>query len=406
MIKKTLNYLLFSVVSSGIGFLTVMYMAKTITQEEMGIIGLFMAVLYMAPQLVSFASSGLVSINKAKLSNDNFIDFSKSYLTFGLINFIVIFVLSILIGLFFKEYWLLFIILPILSFFIFLVSFHQAELLQEGLSKSYGYYNLFNSIISALLTVLFLSYFSLSWDGRLWAMILGQCLVFMLMYKKSFNTLHQFKLTIDKVKFREFFKFGLPLFFGLGAGWILNQADNYIVLYFFSLKDVGIYAVAYSIGNIVNTINHAATNAIVPRLYSALSKKEGHQIIKKINFYYSLMILLFSLIVGISSYWYVPILFGEDYLQSSDIIFFISLAFGFNGIYRTTGGVIAFYKRNKLQMQLIYLSATINVIVSILLIPYFGIVSPAIGTMIAFIVLAYTSYYFGWKILKKEELNL
>ena len=56
-------------------------------------------------------------------------------------------------------------------------------------------------------------------------------------------------------------------------------------------------------------------------------------------------------------------------------------------------------------MKLVYLSAIINLLISIVLIPYFGIVAPAIGTMVAYIVLAYTSYYFGWKILKKEELN-
>jgi len=236
-------------------------------------------------------------------------------------------------------------------------------------------------------------------------MLLGQMLLLIFMYNKTFTTLHFFKITIDKIQFKEFFQFGLPLLLGLAAGWVLNQADNYIVLHFFTLKDAGVYAVAYSIGTIVNTINQAATNAIMPKLYTALENKEGHKLIKKMNLYYAIIMIIISLIIGISSYWYIPILFGSDYTESSNIVFFITLAFGFNGIYRTTGSVIAFYKQNKLQMKLIYLSAITNIIISILLIPYFGIVSPAIGTMVAFMLLAYTSYIFGWKILKKEELG-
>jgi O-antigen/teichoic acid export membrane protein len=175
------------------------------------------------------------------------------------------------------------------------------------------------------------------------------------------------------------------------------------VLNYFTLKDVGIYTVAYSIGTIINMINQAATNAIIPTLYEKLEKKEGRKIVKRLNIYYSLIILSLSLFIGIASYWYVPLLFGVEYVGSSDIILFISLAFAFNGIYRTTGSVIAFYKKNKLQMNVLYASAIINIVLSILFIPLFGILSPAVATMIAYIVLTLASYRYGWKILKKEE---
>ena len=85
------------------------------------------------------------------------------------------------------------------------------------------------------------------------------------------------------------------------------------------------------------------------------------------------------------------------------IIFFISLAGGFSGIYRTTGGVLVFYKENALQMKLLYICAVANVLFSIVFIPIFGILSPAISTMLAFMMLAYLTYINGWKILRREE---
>jgi len=157
MLKKIVSYLSFSILSSSIGFLTVIYMARTISQKEMGIIGLFMAILFLFPQLISFATTGLIAINKVKLSPKNFIDFSKSYFTFGFLNFIIIFSIFSFMAFFFKEYWQIFVLLPIISLFMFLASFHQSELIQDGFSKFYGIYNLFYAIVVALLTILFLS---------------------------------------------------------------------------------------------------------------------------------------------------------------------------------------------------------------------------------------------------------
>jgi len=311
--------------------------------------------------------------------------------------------ISIVSSYFIKEYFLVFLLIPVIAFFQYLSLFHNAELIQDGKSRKYGIYRLLLVSSSLLLTIFFISYLKLSWDGRLYAMLISESLILFITLKFSFKTLRSFKIDFDVKKFKEYYLFGLPLLFGLGTAWLLNQSDRYIVLEFFSLKDVGIYTVAYSIGTIVNTINQAATNAIVPILYRNLEKKEGHKIVKKMNIYYSLIILTISLLIGLSSYWYVPLLFGDEYSESTSIIFFISLAFGFNGIYRITGGVIAFYKQNRLQMNLLFISATVNILFSIMLIPLFGILSPAISTMFAYIVLAYLSYIYGWKILRKEE---
>jgi len=403
MLKKAFDYLFFSILSAGIGFLIIIYMTRTIKPEEFGVVGLFMAILYVLPQLMSFSSIGLVSINKVKMNNGTFLNFSKSYFTFCFFIFFIVMFISIVSSYFIKEYFLVFLLIPVIAFFQYLSLFHNAELIQDGKSRKYGIYRLLLVSSSLLLTIFFISYLKLSWDGRLYAMLISESLILFITLKFSFKTLRSFKIDFDVKKFKEYYLFGLPLLFGLGTAWLLNQSDRYIVLEFFSLKDVGIYTVAYSIGTIVNTINQAATNAIVPILYRNLEKKEGHKIVKKMNIYYSLIILTISLLIGLSSYWYVPLLFGDEYSESASIIFFISLAFGFNGIYRITGGVIAFYKQNRLQMNLLFISATVNILFSIMLIPLFGILSPAISTMFAYIVLAYLSYIHGWKILRKEE---
>ena len=59
MLKKAANYLSFSILSAIIGFLAVIYMSRVISQEEMGVIGLFMGALYIAPELIAFSTTPL-----------------------------------------------------------------------------------------------------------------------------------------------------------------------------------------------------------------------------------------------------------------------------------------------------------------------------------------------------------
>ena len=164
--RKLSDYVFFSGLSAGIGFLTIIYMAKVITPEELGVVGLYMAALFVLPQLISFATIGLVSINKVKLRSEEVVEFSKSFFTFGIFIFILIFLLSFLIGLFLEHYLIIFISIPIIAFIQYLNLFHGVELIQDGSSRQYGSYKLILALMYLLLTVLSISYFELSWDGR------------------------------------------------------------------------------------------------------------------------------------------------------------------------------------------------------------------------------------------------
>ena len=62
MINAVINYLIFSALSSGVSFLIVIYMTRHISVEDFGVVGLFMSILYILPQFISFSScSGLTN---------------------------------------------------------------------------------------------------------------------------------------------------------------------------------------------------------------------------------------------------------------------------------------------------------------------------------------------------------
>ena len=390
--------------SSGVVFLTMLYLSRTITPEEFGMVGLIMAILFILPDFIGFSTGDLVHLNKVKMTSNDFSNFSKKNLTFGIMIFAFTFILSISFGVYFQNYFYLIISLPVIAFLQFLFNFHNAELIQNGESVRYGVYRLVLAITSLILTVLFVSNLNLTWDGRVAAIIVSEFIILFIALKLSFSTLRSFKIDVDYEKSVEYCKFGLPLLVRQGAAWGINQSDKFIILIFFTLKEVGVYTFAYIIGSIVNVINQAAGNAIMPIVYKSLEKNEG-KIIKRLNIYYSAIIMSISLMVGVSSYWFVPLLLGPEYQGSESIILFISLAGGFSGIYRITGGVLIFYKKNFLQMNLLYSAAIFNILLSLLLIPFFEIKGPAIATMISFMLLAYLTYRYSWSVLRDKKVS-
>jgi O-antigen/teichoic acid export membrane protein len=405
MLRKSVSFLSFSLISSAIGFLNMSYLTKSISEEDMGVIGLYMAILYIGPQLLAFSSSGLIEINKIDLNKDKYREFTNQHITFVFLTTSILFVLSLILSIFWIKYWLFFFTLPILSCFMYLFSFHLSELVQEGRSKIHGLFTVLNAIFYSIITFFLVEFQHFTWQGRVVGLLIGYAISIFLMRNFSFLTLREFRFNLNIAVIQDFLKFGFPLFVGLGAGWLLNQSDNFIILHFFELKDLGLYSVAYLVGTMINQLNQAMTNSSIPKIYSALANNKGKEIIQKLTFQYTIIILIISVMLGLGSYWYMPLFFGLNYSESYKIVILISLAFAFNGIYRISGSVITYHKKNKLQTILLFVCAATNILISVSIVPFFGIIAPAVGTLCGYLVLCLLSFHFSNKLILEIELK-
>ncbi len=59
---------------------------------------------------------------------------------------------------------------------------------------------------------------------------------------------HGFRLPLFS-RIREYLRFSLPLTPNIAVMWVINASDRYIITYFMSVADTGIYNAAYSIGS-------------------------------------------------------------------------------------------------------------------------------------------------------------
>ncbi|MDQ5920852.1 MAG: hypothetical protein QG673_908 [Pseudomonadota bacterium] len=402
--KKFVSYAIFSIIASGINFITSLYLAKVLTPSDLGIIGLFQAYLFAATPAITFSGLGLVAINQVTLPQSKFQSFANSYFTLSIFMFILLLVIAGIITIYYPSYFFLIIAIPIFTFFRLFSDFHNSILVQMHRAQFYGVLSLIENLIALILTVVLLQLFNFTWGGRLTALILAAIAILIIRYLNGFTALRNFRFDFKRNGIIDIIKYGFPLLISEVASWVINNGDRIIVAHYFTLHDVGIYTLAVSFGSIISIINIATINAIMPVIYQALHVGMAKKIIVKYSLLYGIFILFMALIVGIGSYWYIPLFFGNKYIQSQSLIIWIAFLFAFSGIYKTTGVIVDFFKKTKLKTVLLYISALSSLVVSISLIPVVGLKAPAIGAMVGYFIFAFLTCIYGWKILNQNGI--
>lgn len=399
MTKKISSYTLISIVSSIIGFITTIYITRLLNPSEFAFIGIFAALAYFMTPIMSFNSVGLVGI---KIIDDNKLEyeiFINTFISFILFNSLIVFVIAIFLSIFLYEYLMLLLLTYFASLTVVFITIHNTELIQKSHIKLFGFYKIFLVLLNLLFVWICIQQIQMSWEGRIIGIILSQIIIILLMYFISFHSIKFYSFRFDWDSYKEFYKYGFPLVIGLGAAWLITQLDKFIVLYFFDLENLGYYSLGYTLGMSFMIINQSMVNAVAPRIYNILKDRNGKEIIFKYSLYYNIAIVSFVSIAVIVFYLFGEFILGLKYINSLPIVLLVMVAAAFDGMYRIYGLIINYFKENKLTTKIDYSIVILNIIFSIGLIPFLGIMAPAVGTIISYIGGFFFARYFAKIIL-------
>jgi O-antigen/teichoic acid export membrane protein len=202
-----------------------------------------------------------------------------------------------------------------------------------------------------------------------------------------------------------YLKFGLPLVPATLLGWITSSSDQYLIGYFFSPQQVGIYSAAYNIGAII--VLFGAPLQIV--LFPTISKlyEEGKDQEMKTYLAYSLKyFLLFAIpaIFGLSilSRQLLLIMTRPEFVAQGTVVLpIVAMGTLFFGLYGSIfAWILTVAKRTRLIFVFVSVSATVNLILNIIFIPVYGIIAAAITTFIAYVILIALTIYFSREHIK------
>jgi len=180
--------------------------------------------------------------------------------------------------------------------------------------------------------------------------------------------------------------------------------DRLIINEMLDLKSIGEYSIIMRIGNVFNLLIGAFTTAWFPYAMSIISSKQRDAIYAKGFKYYLLIFSVVAFIIMLFNQELI-LFFAPDYLDIENVVYIIIPTSLVGGAAYFFGLGIHISKKTSYFLYSSVISFVINVLVSILLTYYLGIMGIALGSLIAIFSWVIIEYYFSYK-LEEIKFNL
>jgi O-antigen/teichoic acid export membrane protein len=228
----------------------------------------------------------------------------------------------------------------------------------------------------------------------LWLMQLTGAFIGIIFFASKYR-IYKTKFTIAyKTFLKKYIRFAAPLMFLATWSWINNYFDRYAIEYFLSLDEVGIYNASYGVGSkFFLLLSPIFMVLLTPTVFSPIKSAEKKSAIQSYGLYYLILAIPVLLIIYFLKDFLGYLLLSESYKEGFYLIFWIAVAF----FMLTFAQLYELYFYSELKTKVILygnvLSAVLNIILNIVLIPKYGILGAALATFIGFMAHFGVVYY-------------
>lgn len=407
--KTLINGAYFSVfafIGRGISFVLLIILASYIPPSDYGKLSLFNTVVMLLGFFMSFSTSGYFSISYFKEDKKTFHqDFSFVILMLFLSAIIISLIfllcgkpLSKLAGIDYNLLWWALLIAIVNVPFQLHMDFYR---LQEKV-KPYGILNLGNAVLNAFFSLFLVISLSQGWMGRInthiGVSVFFGIIAFLFFLKNGF-----FDFDIKKERMKLILLWGLPQIPHLATTWIRQGCDQYIINFYFSTQEVGLFSFALNMVGIITMIGMAFNSSNSVTIYQVLSNKEEKNKRKILNantrsiFLVYVAATVFTIVTTITL---VPVVL-PNYTES--LPYFIILSFyGFLVcMYFLFCNYLFYYGHTKELMYITFGTSILHLSLSLLLTHYSLFFTAAIYIVSQSLCVGLV-YLYSRKILKKE----
>ena len=239
------------------------------------------------------------------------------------------------------------------------------------------------------LSVIFLVWLKLDISGYFMAYVFSNILsiIFLLIVGHHLSALQQG--FVDKTIVKELVKYSVPMILNGMAWWITNASDRFMLQWFMTDSDVGIYSVAAKLPAFVTTFTGVFNQAwIISSVIEYDNENEKRFYAETFQKYYTLLFVGAALLLLIIKP-FMQIYVSEDYYISWRYAALLICSSIVSGVAAFTVGIYAAAKKNINVMLTTLIGAIVNIILNLILIPYIGIMGATVATYISWAVIAF-----------------
>ncbi len=389
--KDSILYGLGNIAAKAIGFILVPLYIKTLSLSDFGILSVTEIVIQL---LIPIMGIAIYSAMSRWYWDKEYLDKQKViFKTSAFVVFVFSFILFIVGVTFAKSLAVLLFSSVSYTNLIYLIltsAFVQANLnipftllrLQKKALK-YSILNFIKLVIIFSITIYLIVYKNYGINGIYWAQIVGNLLVLgglLVLVRKELN------VKIDYSLIKPMLKYSYPLAISLTSAIILAISDRFSIRYIVGFEQTGVYSLGYKISSVVKLVFISSFQmAFVPIIYQAANKEGFTRFLSKLTSYSIIVIIYFSLAVGLFSKEIIELMTSDKSFTNNYIYLVIpilNLALVFDQIRYNISFGLNIAKKTKVLSGIIILMSIVNIILNIILISFIGSVGAAISTLI------------------------
>lgn len=400
--KATIWFLFCSILQKGIAFLTTPIFTRLMSTEQYGQYSIYITWFQILTLVTSFRldysvfNKGMSKYEKNKDSYTSTMQVITTYIT------ILLFIIYIIFRKTVNNFTGLTTFLSILMFinvlFMNAISFWTIRERYDYKYKSVVLVTLFLTLVTTIISMVIVIIARQKGIARIISLAITQILIGVIIY---INIFIKGKPIFNKEYAKFALKFNLPLIPHYLSLYILEQSDKIMIQKINGIEKIGIYSVAYSIGNAINIISISINQAITPWLYRKL-KEEDYKDIRK-NIIFIFMIVLSTITFFILM---IPellnVLASHEYSEAVYVALPIAASTFFGLVYGLFAIIEFYFDKNKFSMVLSGLAAVINIVLNAIFINLFDYRAAGYTTMICYAILSIGHLIYTNKILKNN----
>lgn len=393
-------YLFSNILAAAIPFTLLPVLTRYLSTVEYGQVAIFQTLLVGLGAFVGLNVQGAAGVKyyDSHLSKDEF----KYYIgncflvlisTTALVLLIaVLFSHSIYDWLSIKTPWLL--LSVVVSSATFVISIRMGQWQVRKQSRNFGAFQVSQSLLNMLLSLLVVVYFLKGASGRIWVMasipLLFAIIALYLLYK---DDLLGFAWRPGYL--REILAFGVPLIPHSAGLFLLSSVDRFIINDKLGLAEVGIYMVAVQLTAVMGLVFDAINNAYVPWLFERLMRNQTEEKVKIVRwtYAYSLVLLGVVLLAFLIGPTLLIVIAGEKYRAATEFIGWLALGQAFQGMYLMVTNYIFYSKKTALLSLSTITAGLINLSLLLVLISLMGLKGAAVAYAISMALKFFMTWY-------------
>lgn len=242
-----------------------------------------------------------------------------------------------------------------------------------------------NFVILVSITIIFVINMQLGIWGIIYAKLITASVVCI------FATIYigtRFGFALDFREIRRTLRYGIPLVFHSVSLLVISMSDHYFVKRLISVEAVGVYAIAYKFGMIMNMVLVTPfVQAWQPILFQLENQPDQKSTYRNVALHFVQVGILAWLSVSIMSKYVLKLATTDNYHYGLAVIPWIAFSYLFYGLQNIFQAGALIHNKTLMITGISAFSACVNVALNIFLIPRWGLLGAGVATAVSYLIM-------------------